>query len=164
MAKTLSYHVSRMTFFSRYLGMVALLVIGLVIYRISLSYTVLLPFVVLAIAGLLISEIKTRNHKIMLGPENIMIESGVFSKNVTKIDYVNISDTRIRQTATQRIFNYGDIEIGVPGAYLQQNFSGRGEVTVNAAGMHPGVVLKNFQKINEIERYIRLKISERRRS
>ena len=163
MARELSYHISRMTFFSRYISVLALLVIGLVIYQISLSYTVLLPFVVLAIAGLLVFEIKTRNHKIIIGSENIVVISGVFSKNATKINYANISDIRIRQTAMQRIFNYGNIEIGVPGASFQQNFSGKGDVMVNASDIHPGVVIKNFQKIGEIERHILSKISEKRR-
>lgn len=163
MANMLSYHVSRLTFFSRYVAVLALLVLGVAFYRLSNSYTVLIPFILLAVAGFALLEIKTRNHKILLTPETIIVESGVFSKNSTKINYRSISDTRVRQSFWQRIFNYGDVEIGVPGANLQQNFSGKGDITVNATDMRPGIVLKNFQKINEIERHIASRISERRK-
>lgn len=159
----LSYHVSRLTFFSRYVAVLALLILGIAFYQLNNSYTILIPFILLAVAGFLLLKIKTRNHKILLTPETIIIvESGVFSKNSTKINYRSISDTRVRQSFWQRIFNYGDVEIGVPGANLQQNFSGKGDITVNATDMRPGIVLKNFQKINEIEHHIVSRISETR--
>ena len=73
----------------------------------------------MSIVGFIIVEIKLRSNGILLEKTGIIIGSGYLSKNVVRINYDHISDIRIRQSFFQRIFGYGDIEIGVQGASLQ---------------------------------------------
>ena len=160
--KIQSFHVSRLKFFSRYAVVVVLLALGIAGYRFGYSYIYYIPSIIVAIIGLIIVEIKLRSNGILLEKTGIIIGSGYLSKNVVRVNYDHISDIRIRQSFFQRIFGYGDIEIGVQGASLQQNFSGKGDVKIDPSGLHSGVVLKKFQNVASIERNILSRMQDSR--
>jgi len=158
--KEKSYHISRFTFFLRYLIIAVLLAGALIAYRLNMSYAIYVSAGGLAILGLIVFELRIRSNKVVLEKDVILIESGLFSKKITKINYSNISDIRVRQSFFQRILHYGNIEIGVPGSNLQQNFTGQGNVNVTTSGLHPGITLEKFQNIRSIEKTVMSKISE----
>jgi len=157
-----TYHVSRFTFLFRYFIVTALVAIGILAIYAGMSYAIYLSAFGLATLALIVFELRIRSNRIRLADNVVIIESGVLSKNSTRISYGNISDIRINQTAMQRMFGYGDIDMGVPGSFLQQNFSGKGDVNIDTAGMHPGVTLKKFQNVRMIEKTVLKKISEQR--
>lgn len=97
----------------------------------------------------------------MLEKDSMIIESGYFSKNSTRVNYNYVSDIRVRQSFFQRMFGYGDIEIGIIGSSLQQNFLGKGDVKIESKGLHPRIVLKNFQNVKKIEAIILSKMHAR---
>ena len=155
-----SYHVSRFTFFAHYVVVALLIAGGAAAYASGMSYAIYASAFGLAVLIIAVSELRIRSNKIILANDVVIIESGVFSKNSTRINYGNITDIRVQQTFLQRAFRYGDIEMGVPGSFLQQNFSGKGDVKVDAAGLHPGVTLRKFQNIRSIEKSVLSRVSE----
>lgn len=158
-----SYHVSRLTFLIQYVISIVLLGFGLFAYFKGMSYAIFISSIGISALGFIVLETRIRSNKIILGNDNVSVESGLLSKNSIRIGYNNISDIRINQTFFQRIFGYGNIEMGVPGAVLQQSFAGRGDVKVETAGLHPGITLKKFQNVRNIEIRVLSKMEETRR-
>src|SRR3989338_776103 len=162
MPRVKTYHVSRIVFLLRYIILTALIIFGVVMYLLNYSYALYVSSIGLGILGFILLEFRIRSNKISTEGEGIIIESGTFSKSKVRVNYSNISDIRINQTVFQRMFGYGDIEIGVPGSFLQQNFSGRGDIRIETKGLYPGIILKKFQKVNTIENIILSNIRSRK--
>jgi len=158
-----SYHVSRFRFASRYTALVLLLAFGVASYILHYNFFIYASSLCVALLGIMVFEIKIRSNKIVVDHDGILIRSGFLSKNSTKINYRSISDIRIRQSPLQRMLGYGNLEIGVPGSSVTQNFTGKGDVRIeNFSGLHSGVVLSKFQKVRSLEGNISSRISKHR--
>lgn len=156
------FHVSHMKFSVAYVLIAILIVSGIAGYFFTNSLVYYVPLIALGVAGTAIIEIKLRMNSISLGRESMIIQSGSFSKNSIRINYNYVSEIRVRQSFFQRLLGYGDIEIGIPGASLQQNFLGKGDVNIDTKGLHPGIVLKKFQSVKKIEQIILSRIPTRK--
>ena len=101
--------------------------------------------------------------------DHVFIQRGLLSKQTTRITYHNISDVHIKQSALQRIFGIGDIEIGVPGSNIhqsvKQSFTGKGDVKIKGLGniQQRGISLEKIQKVRTIEKQLLSKTSSMRK-
>ncbi|MEK6888331.1 MAG: PH domain-containing protein [Candidatus Aenigmatarchaeota archaeon] len=162
MPRVKTYHVSRLVFLLRYIILAALIIFGVAMYMLNYSYAIYVSSIGIGILGFIILEFRIRSNRIIMESDGITLESGTFSRNKIRVNYGNISDIRINQTMFQRMFGYGDIEIGIPGSFLQQNFAGRGDIRIETKGLYPGIVLKKFQKVDTIENIISSNIRSRK--
>ncbi|MFH1978120.1 MAG: PH domain-containing protein [Candidatus Aenigmatarchaeota archaeon] len=165
-----SYHVSRIGYIAKYIlfliilfGTIALIITNYPVPFISEFLPILYPIgIIIGLLGLTILEVGMRSTKIKLEEYNIIFNKGIFSKNTTRINYKSITDVNIRQSVLQRMFGYGNLEIGVPGAQqsITQHFSGTGDINLGDVRGHHAIVLQNFQKIRKLEKNILLRMRE----
>ena len=131
------YHTARMSFFWFYVVCMIGLLASIYMYM-NGGYYPFLFVSLLVIIALALMEIKIKNNKVILREDHMKIETGLLSKKRTRINYQNITDTRIEQSFMQRVFGFGDIEIGVPGSIINRNinqkFMGIGDVKINDLG------------------------------
>ncbi|MFC2143704.1 PH domain-containing protein [Candidatus Aenigmatarchaeota archaeon] len=161
-----SYHITRFRYIGGYILFVLLFVGGILLYSMGYGYFEFSFPIGLAIFFLVALEIKIRSTKIIMKERDVVVRIGLLSKKTTRIRYHNITDIHINQTFLQRVFKYGDIEIGVPGATqhhsLTQHFKGKGAVHVGEFGKEGnGLLLKNIQNVKNIERKMLSKARER---
>jgi len=153
------YHTSRFSV-ARYYVLAAIIVaVAAVFYELNGSTLTSVISVALLVVILVLTELKVRLNKVLLGSRGMTIETGMFSKSTTRLHYQSIVDIRVSQSFFQRMFGYGNIEIGVPGATIQQNvrqqFAGRGDVKISGLGSHhKGIVVHDMQNVREMERFI----------
>ena len=152
-----TYHTSRTKFSKHYLALVILLFASWVL-RDMTGRDVVVPLATIAVLCIIGFEVATRLERLTLTAEGLIAHTGLLSRSTTRINYNRIAHLNVTQSFLQRLVGSGNIEIGVPGATLNQrvihNFSGKGDVKLGPAhdlAPKQGVVLQNFQSIRRIE-------------
>lgn len=158
-SQTLCFRSSRFRFFANYILMAVFVAAGIASYVLGYHLVIYAFFFGLTVFMLVVSEMKIMSDKIELSHDSITVELGLLSKKTRKINYHSISEIDVKQSFLQRLLGYGDLEIVVLGAHLQQNishhFSGKGDVTLGSPDRTArGIVLKNFQSVRRIENEI----------
>jgi len=166
-----SYHTSRFSHIFSYIIGILLIVVGVFLAYppFEIPYISYLPLdviyyvaiVALGAVILIVTDLKRMFYSLEMRETHLTIKRGVLSRKKSRISYKHITDVDVNQSAFQRLFRYGDIEIGVPGTSVQQSirqeFTGRGDVNIERLGnvqQHRGIFLKGFKKVGEIESII----------
>ncbi len=150
-----NFHISRIRFFGQYVLVFLLPVAAIIWFNGGGSLSSTVAF--LGGFGVLffLLEMKVRAKYILVKKVALVIENGFFSKQTSRISYSQISYLHVKQTIFQRIFGYGNLEIGVPGEVTMHYFAGTGEVNINNdAAASKGIVIIGVQNVRTVEALI----------
>ncbi|MBU0530191.1 MAG: PH domain-containing protein [Nanoarchaeota archaeon] len=158
-----TFHMSRIGYLGKYILFLIVFLVPIILFITNYTLPIIFQYseiiypvlILIGLLGLVMLEIRMRSTKIRL-EDSIILNSGIFSKETTRINYKSITDVNIRQSFLQRIFGNGNIEIGVPGAQqtITQHFTGKGDINLGDIKGHHAIVLRNFQKVRKMEKII----------